>query len=215
MRFSRQGHDFIFTITPLHDAQAFADRINFGTVTSVEGRTIRATATQRECGRAPRHYAKCCRTRPGERARSAPDWPPKVPEASPDGRPSTPIERFTLGCHPQPEPESKHTPPPPPSQRGGSMNDVGAFQVSPPCEGGDSNPSWSGGRLTVVPCDRGADRVRGDGLDDPAAGAEDELKLVDEVEVGEIAQTTYRSSPSCPQYPIPASRLRIPPRPSP
>jgi hypothetical protein len=31
----------------------------------------------------------------------------------------------------------------------------------------------------------------------------------------DCATTTYRSSASCPRYPIPASRLRIPPRPSP
>ena len=49
----------------------------------------------------------------------------------------------------------------------------------------DTNPFWFVRRLTVVPCDRGAARVSGrsDGLDAPPAGADDELKLVDQVEV--------------------------------
>ena len=42
---SGRGNQLIFMITPVRDPQAYADRIDFGTVTSVEGRTIRVTAS--------------------------------------------------------------------------------------------------------------------------------------------------------------------------
>jgi hypothetical protein len=50
-----------------------------------------------------------------------------------------------------------------------------------------SDRSWSIGRLSIVPRDGGADRIGGRGhrFDARPAGAEDELKFVDQVEVVE------------------------------
>jgi hypothetical protein len=44
-RYVRQGNQLIFTIVPMRDPQAYADKIDFGTVTSVQGGTIVVSVT--------------------------------------------------------------------------------------------------------------------------------------------------------------------------
>ena len=75
LRFSRQGNQVTFLITPLRDPQAFADKINFGTVTSVEGRTISVSVT-------PESAAQL--------SNAAPSPPPPDPGNAPAPRPAGP-----------------------------------------------------------------------------------------------------------------------------
>jgi hypothetical protein len=49
----RRGDLVTFTITPIRDPQAFADRINFGTVTEVRGRSIRVAVTPESAAALP------------------------------------------------------------------------------------------------------------------------------------------------------------------
>jgi DNA-directed RNA polymerase subunit RPC12/RpoP len=74
IRYVRQGNQLIFWFAPLRDAQAYADRVNFGTVTSVKGGTIIVTVT-------PDSAAQVATAAP---ASPAPE-PPSAPAPRPAG----------------------------------------------------------------------------------------------------------------------------------
>jgi len=84
-RLARRGDDWIFTIAPVRDPQAYADRINFGVVTSVQGRTISVTVTPESAAQASNVAPTAPTPDPGNAPGPRPIGPRRFPRRAPMG----------------------------------------------------------------------------------------------------------------------------------
>ena len=82
-----RGNQLIFSFAPLGDPQAYADRINFGTVTSVQGGTIIVTVTPESAARVANAAPTASTPDPGPAPAPRPIGPRRFPRRPPMGGP--------------------------------------------------------------------------------------------------------------------------------
>jgi hypothetical protein len=83
----RRGNLLTFTITPLRDPQAFAERINFGTVTAIRGGNINVTVSPESAAQLPDRPPNSLRPDSSSPPGPRPPGPRHFPRRPPIGRP--------------------------------------------------------------------------------------------------------------------------------